>query len=206
LCSGARACRIPSFRSRHEHMTMGLALTPAPIATLVLASMALLVVATVLAVRARAASQSFGWIVVAGAAYAVLGMAAALHVRESDGVRASVLQLLAVVLASAVAMLCSTTSEGEKGSGGRLATAGRVLAWLTLVGLPPTLGFHSKVMVYRSLLMADWGWVAVVAILASAAALLPAVALLTSALAAGCDALPWFSPRWTSPPPVKSIP
>ena len=35
------------------------------------------------------------------------------------------------------------------------------------------------------------------------AALLSAVALLTSALAAGCDALPWFSPRWTSPPPVK---
>ena len=154
---------------------MGIATTPAPIATLVLASTALLVVATVLAVRARAASQSFSWIVVAGAAYAVLGMAAALHVRESDGVRASVLQLLAVVLASTVAMLCSATPEGEKGSGSRLATAGRVLAWLTLVGLPPTVGFHGKVMVYRSLLMAGWGWVAVVAILASAAALLPAV-------------------------------
>ena len=154
---------------------MGIATTPAPIATLVLASTALLVVATVLALRARAASQSFSWIVVAGAAYAVLGMAAALHVRESDGVRASVLQLLAVVLASTVALLCSPTSEGEKSSGGRLATAGRVVAWLTLVGLPPTVGFHGKVMVYRSLLMAGWGWVAVVAILASAAALLPAV-------------------------------
>jgi NADH:ubiquinone oxidoreductase subunit 2 (subunit N) len=153
---------------------MGMALASTPVAALALASTALLAVATLLAVRARAASQSFSWIVVAGAAYAVLGMAAALHVRESDGVRASVLQLLAVVLASAVAMLCSTTSEGEKITGGKLATAGRVLAWFTLVGLPPTVGFHSKVMVYRALLMAGWGWLAVVAMVTSAAALLPA--------------------------------
>lgn len=154
---------------------MGIAETPAPIAALALAGAALLVVATVLAVRARATAQSFGWIVVAGVAYAVLGMAAALHVRESDGVRASVLQLLTVVLASTVAVLCSNTSQGEKVVGGRLARAGRVVAWLTLVGLPPTVGFHSKVMVYRALLMVGWGWVAVVAMVASAAALLPAV-------------------------------
>ncbi len=154
---------------------MGIAETPAPIAALALAGAALLVVATVLAVRAPATAQSFGWIVVAGVAYAVLGMAAALHVRESDGVRASVLQLLTVVLASTVAVLCSNTSQGEKVVGGRLARAGRVVAWLTLVGLPPTVGFHSKVMVYRALLMVGWGWVAVVAMVASAAALLPAV-------------------------------
>ena len=30
-----------------------------------------------------------------------------------------------------------------------------------------------------------------------------AAALLASAAAGGCDALPWFSPRWTRPPPVK---
>jgi NADH:ubiquinone oxidoreductase subunit 2 (subunit N) len=111
--------------------------------------------------------------VVAGFGYAVLALAAALRLGESDGLRASVVQLLGVTLA---ALLGGVGSSGREPDGSAsLGTAARGLAWLTLLGLPPTLGFHGKVMVYHSLLSAGWGGVTALAMAASGAGLLPAL-------------------------------
>ena len=135
----------------------------------------LLVVATALALRPRSADSSFAWMVIAGCATAILSLAAALHLRESDGFRASVVQLCAVGLAAVLGALCLGRPQEGTPPAGLLGVAGRGCAWLTLVGLAPTAGFSAKVMVYHALLGAGWGGVTALAMAAGAAGLAPAL-------------------------------
>jgi NADH-quinone oxidoreductase subunit N len=143
----------------------------------------LLIAATALALRPRAAAHSFAWIVVAAFAYPLLALASALRAPESGGLRAAGLQLLAVLLAAVLGALLPARA-GEQNPACRpagrslpcpLSAAARAFAWFTLVGLPPTVGFHGKVAVYRALLGAGWGGLAALAMAGSAAALLPAL-------------------------------
>ena len=152
----------------------------------------LLVAATAWAARPRgrsekaettpgaAAARSFAWIVIAGIAYSLLALAAAVRAPETDGLRASILQLLAVLLAAALGGLGLSASHPEKGGGSPLASAAVFAAWLSLVGLPPTVGFHGKILIYRALLAAGWEWLAVIAVAGTAAALIPAFWALSS--------------------------
>jgi len=136
---------------------------------------ALLVLATALALRARRASQSFAWIAAASIAYPLLAAAAGVYLPETDGLRAAVLQLLSVLLAAALHLTIPTRAdEHQASSRSPLAAAARALAWLTLLGLPPAVGFHGRILVYRALLAAGWQEVTVLAVLGGAAALLPA--------------------------------
>jgi NADH:ubiquinone oxidoreductase subunit 2 (subunit N) len=146
----------------------------APALVAIVAGGGLLAVATALSLRARSAASSFSWMVIAAFACCVLGLAAALHAPGSDGFRAGVVQLVAAALAAAVGVLLTGRKEGEEAPKQTLATAARGVAWLTLLGLPPTLGFHAKVMLYRALLAAEWGSLAALAMAAAAAAMLPA--------------------------------
>ena len=150
------------------------ALSSLPIALVGLGGL-LLVIASALAVRRRSQSHSFGWIVVACLTYSILSMAAAMHVRSSDGLRAAVMQFVAVLLAAGLGYLCIPQQTAAPSSPSALATAGRALAWLTLLGFPPTVGFHGKLMVYRAILLAGWPWLLALAMAASLAALLPAL-------------------------------
>jgi len=147
----------------------------APVVIAILFSGGLLVLATALACRPRRAAASFGWMVVAGLAYAMLALAAALHLRDSGGLRASLVQLLAVALAALLGLLCGPRKAAESVAEGGLGAAARGVAWLTLVGLPPTLGFHAKVVIYRVLLTTGWAGLAALAIVASAAGMAPAL-------------------------------
>lgn len=144
---------------------------------------ALLVVSTGLAVRTRTAVAGLGWVAVAGSAQAILALAAALRTPEGEALRAAAFQLLAVAAATALAALCSSKTgktESEAGEPDGLATTGLVVAWLALLGLPPTIGFHSKIAICRALLAEDWtGWVALV-LAASAACVWPALSALRS--------------------------
>ncbi len=157
------------------------------------AGVALLVAATAWAARPRglsvrdeeegasaAGAPSFTWIVIAGMAYSLLGLAAAAHAPETDGLRASILQLLAVLLAAGLGGLGLSARKAENGKPSPLTSAAVFAAWLSLVGLPPAIGFHGKLLVYRSLLAAGWEWLAMVAIAGSAGALVPAFWALTS--------------------------
>jgi len=90
-------------------------------------------------------------------------------------VQAAVVQLLAVLLAAAVGVLCSAGGRGETGGQCTLPKLAYSLAWLTLIGIAPTAGFHGKILIYRSLLAAGWEWLAVLAMAGSAASLLPAL-------------------------------
>ena len=56
-----------------------------------------------------------------------------------------------------------------------LAWTARAVAWLTLLGIPPTVGFHAKVMLYRSLLNVGWGAMAALAIAVAAVSVWPAI-------------------------------
>ncbi len=140
---------------------------------------ALLIWATMRALRPRSPGESFAWIVLAGIAYSVMGLAVAMRFSESDGFRASTMQLLAVLLAGTLGGLASSREEAE-GTGGGLSRSAIILAWLSLIGFPPTVGFHSKILIYRALLGVQWGWLAVVAMAASAIALAPAFLALSS--------------------------
>ena len=154
---------------------------PAGVLALAASGAVLLVVATALAMRARRPSRSFAWIAVASIAYPVFGGAAALYQPGTDGLRAAGLQLLAVLLAAALGLsIAARSGEGEDPPRSPLAAAGRALAWLTLVGLPPTIGFHGKVLVYRVLLAAGWEGLVVLAMAGGAAALFPAVRAIRS--------------------------
>jgi len=156
------------------HAMTGVSTAATVIATiLALGGAAALVWATARAMRPRAPAESFAWIVLAGIVYSVLGLAAAVRSPESDGLRASVLQLVAVLLAAAVGGLVPARRAEDTGEVSGLAAAAVFLAWLSLIGLPPTVGFHAKVLVYRALLAADWGWLLVIAMAAGAAALAP---------------------------------
>jgi len=141
----------------------------------------LLLISAYLTARPGAGASRFGWAIVNGLAYAILGMAAAIRTEASGGFRAALLQLAAVVLAGALAALSFPRGESRAGEG--LGAVGRGLAWFALVGLPPTVGFHAKVTLYRALLVAGWGWMAALAMAVSAALLFPALADLRSSQA-----------------------
>ena len=149
-------------------------MTPLSVALIVAGSL-LLVVATALATVRREAGRSFSWLFVAATAYSLLGLAAASHSAEAAGVQAAVVQLLAVLLAAAVGVLCPAGGRGETGGQCTLPKLAYGLAWLTLAGIAPTAGFHGKILIYRSLLAAGWEWLAVLAMAGSAASLLPAL-------------------------------
>ncbi|MBN1460855.1 MAG: hypothetical protein JXA57_15085 [Armatimonadetes bacterium] len=121
----------------------------------------------------------FAWIVIAGFAYAVLALAAASIQPRGDGLRAAVLQMGAVLLAAALGVVSLGGEKSAQKSGSHVSSLGVVVAWLSLVGLPPTLAFHGKLLVYRSLLQAGWGWLTVIALVGTAAALVPAFRALT---------------------------
>ncbi len=136
----------------------------------------LLVVATALGVRARRSSRSFAWIAIATLAYPLLAGAAALHLRATNLLSAAALQVLAIVLAAALGVtIPARPGEGESPPLSPLSAAGRALAWLTLVGLPPTVGFHGRILVYRVLLAAGWEELVVLAMAGGAAAVFPAI-------------------------------
>jgi NADH-quinone oxidoreductase subunit N len=135
-----------------------------------------LVTATLLALRPRATAHSFAWIFVAGAAYSILALGAAWRGPGGDGLQAALVQLVSVLLAGALgAAVRSRSQEASDGPSSSLALVGRALAWLTLVGLPPTVGFHGKILVYRALLAARWEELTVLAMAGSAISLLPAL-------------------------------
>jgi NADH:ubiquinone oxidoreductase subunit 2 (subunit N) len=142
----------------------------------------LLVVATFAALRPGRREASFGWAFVGGLAFVMLAMAAALRVESSGGLRAALWQLATVLLAGGAGML-SLTSRPESGPPSRLGATGRMVAWLALAGLPPTIGFHAKVFLYGALLGAGWGWAMALAMVASGALLVPALGELRAARA-----------------------
>jgi len=152
-----------------------------PALPLVLSGALAMIVATALALRPRARAGSFAWIVVSASAYPLLALAAALQTPEADGLRAAVLQLLAALLAAALGGLCPASAGAQPSPRSALPSVARGLAWLTLVGLPPTAGFHGKILIYRALLAAGWEWLTVLAMACSAAALAPALWAISSA-------------------------
>jgi len=135
-----------------------------------------LVTATLLALRPRATAHSFAWIFVAAAAYSVLALGAAWRGPGGDGLQAALVQLVSVLLAGALGAAVRSRPQDAPGSpSSSLALVGRALAWLSLVGLPPTVGFHGKILVYRALLAARWEELTVLAMAGSAISLLPAL-------------------------------
>ena len=157
---------------------MNLELLSAPLlmGALRVGAVGLLVLAAGLAARPGARAQSLGWGVIAGLAYSALALVAALHDPDTEGLRAGLLQLVTVVLAAAIASLCrsSEVSESEERPANAIARVGRIAAWLTLVGLAPTLGFHARLLVYRTLLDLNWVGLTALAIVANGLLLLPA--------------------------------
>ncbi len=123
---------------------------------------------------AAAASSAFTWVVIAGFAYSLLGLAAAVREPGSAGLTAALLQLLAVLLAAALGAASLGAAGEEDPPRARVASAGFLVAWLSLVGLPPAVGFHAKLLIYRALLSAGWGWAVVAAMAGSLAALVAA--------------------------------
>lgn len=147
-----------------------------PVIALAASGVLLLIIPTALALRPRRVAQAFAWIALAGASCPLLALAAALHVPATDGLRAAVMQLLAVLLAAALGAGFRARPHGnDTSSNSSLSAAARAVAWLTLVGLPPTAGFHGRILVYRALLAAGWEELAVLAMVGAAAALLPAL-------------------------------
>lgn len=143
---------------------------------------ALALYATIRAARPQAPGQGFGWMVIAGSGYVLLALAAAVAAPQGDGLQAAAIQAGAVLLAAALGGLCLGQSKDGSSSGKALAAVVLFGAWLTLLGLPPMVGFHARVLVYRSLLQAGWHGTAAVALAVSAAGLVPAF----SALSLGC--------------------
>jgi hypothetical protein len=143
----------------------------------------LLAVSAYFVARPGAKGSAFGWAVVSGLAAAIVAMAAAVHTPASDGFTAAMLHLVTVALAGALAALSLPPRDQEPQVGGGLGAVGRGVAWLTLVGLPPTLGFHAKVMLYRAALTAGWGWVMLLTLAVSLALLLGALREIRAPLA-----------------------
>jgi len=145
-----------------------------PIIALATSGALLLIIPTALALRPRRVAQAFAWITVASVSCPLLALAAAMHMPATDGLRAAVMQLLAVLLAAALGATFRVRPRGNSNSSqSPLSAAARAVAWLTLVGLPPTAGFHGRILVYRALLAAGWEKLAVLAMVGAAAALLP---------------------------------
>jgi NADH:ubiquinone oxidoreductase subunit 2 (subunit N) len=128
-----------------------------------------------MALRPKAGTGSLGWFIIATFAYCILGLAAAMQLRESDGLRAAAMQLLALALALILLLLCQPRQTLRDAPRQGLASTARIVVWLTLLGIPPTVGFHAKVMLYRSLLSVGWGGMAALAIAVAAAGVLPAL-------------------------------
>jgi len=137
----------------------------------------LLALAAGLAARPGARAQSLGWGVIAGLAYSALALVAALQDPDTEGLRAGLLQLVTVVLAAAIASLCRSSDVGESDErpANAVARVGRIVAWLALVGVAPTLGFHARLLVYRALLDLNWVGLTALAVAANGLLLLPAV-------------------------------
>ncbi len=119
-------------------------------------------------------SACFTWVVVAGLAYVFLGVAADVREPRSGGLAAAFLQVFGVLLAAALAG--SSLSGGQAGESrpSGLSCVGLLVAWLSLIGLPPAVGFHGKLLIYHALLTAGWEWAAAIAMAASVALLVPA--------------------------------
>ena len=137
---------------------------PFAIGALRVGAVGLLVIASGLAARPRARCKRR------------LALVAALQDPDTGGLRAGLLQLATVVLAAAIASLCRSSNVGEsdKTSANAVARVGRIAAWLALVGLAPTLGFHARLLVYRALIDVNWMGLTVLAIMANGLLLLPA--------------------------------
>lgn len=157
-------------------MNVELLSAPFLIGALRIGAVALLALAGGLAARPGARAQSLGWGVIAGLAYAALALVAALQDPDSEGLRAGLLQLVTVVLAAVIALLChpSEVGEGDEPPANAIARVGRIAAWLALIGLAPTIGFHARLLVYRALLEVDWTGLTALAMAANALLLLPA--------------------------------
>jgi NADH-quinone oxidoreductase subunit N len=135
----------------------------------------LMLAGTFKAARAGKGFDALAYMVLAGLGYVLLGLAAGLRAPGSLGLRAALVQLIAMIGAAVLGLLCSKDGGKEEDAGSRgLGTAGLFLCWFSLIGLPPTVGFHGKLLVYRSLLQAEWGGLFWLALLGTAAALLPA--------------------------------
>jgi NADH:ubiquinone oxidoreductase subunit 2 (subunit N) len=142
----------------------------------------LLFAATYKAARASKGFDALSFMTLAGLGYVLLGLAAGIRAPESLGLRASMTQLVSVIAAALLGLLCSQDGKEETGPGSRsLAAVGLFLCWFSLIGLPPTLGFHGKLLVYRSLLQAGWTGLFWLALLGTGAALLPGFQALTTA-------------------------
>ena len=139
---------------------------------------AVVVVATVLALRGRSPAASLWWVALAGVGQVILALAAAARDPVGDGGRAAALQLLTVAMAMVLSGLCSPPADPEEPGPSPLSLVGRCLVWASLVGLPATVGFHSKVVLVRCLLDLDWAGLAVLVLLASWAAMWPALGAL----------------------------
>ena len=140
---------------------------------------AVVVVATVQAIRTRAGAGLW-WVALAGLGQAFLGLGAAAQDPAGDGARAAALQILAVVAALVLAGLCSRAPDPVESARSSLSLFGRALVWASLLGFPATVGFHSKVILLRSLLDLDWTGLAVLVLAAGTAAMWPALAALQS--------------------------
>ncbi len=153
----------------------------------------LVVLGTGLAVRRRSAAGSFAWAVIAAAACALLCLAAELRAPDSGGLRAAVFQLLTTLLAATLGGMAFAGAGEARAERSGLAAAARGAAWLSLVGLPPTVGFHGRILIYRCLLAAGWPWLTVLAMAASAVAMLPALRGLGAGQTGRVRALPGFA-------------
>jgi len=141
---------------------------------------AVIVAATVLAVRGRSVAAGLWWVALAGLGQAMLGLAVAAQDPQGDGARATALQLLTVATAMVLAAICSgsAASEGDRADTDSLSPVGRCLVWASLIGVPGTMGFHAKVVLVRALLSLDWSGMSLLVLAAGAAATWPALAAL----------------------------
>jgi NADH:ubiquinone oxidoreductase subunit 2 (subunit N) len=134
---------------------------------------------TVRAARPQTAALGFAWMTLTGGSYALLALAAAVSAPQSDGLRAAALQGGAVLLAAALGGLSLGAGGEAPGPGRPLARVALFVAWLSLLGLPPTAGFHARILVCRSLLQAGWSGTLVFALAVGAAGLVPAFSALS---------------------------
>jgi len=135
------------------------------------------------AARPRLPADGLAWMVLANGGYVLLGLAAAVRAPQGDGLRGAVFQGGVALLSAALGALSLSGARDVKPRSGRsLASVALFVAWLGLLGLPPTAGFHARVLVYRSLLQNGWHGSLIFALAISVAGLIPAF----SALALGC--------------------
>jgi len=156
-------------------MTGHFALTSAVSVTAALIGVVLAAYGTARAARPQTPSQGFAWMALTGVAYVLLALGAAVTDPRGEGLQAAVLQGGAVLLAAALGGLSLGRPEREaSGAGTPLAGVALFFAWLSLLGLPPTAGFHARILIYRSLLQAGWSGTLTIALALGVAGLIPA--------------------------------